>query len=196
MAVGSAPGAERGTAPGYLSELIRNGVALFSLGAAGIHFAVTQAHFEEYWLFGVFFVALAWFQTLWAILVVVSPHRLLLLLGAVGNGAVVALWAVTRTTGIPLGPNAGVPEAAETVDVLSTVFEILVVLGCLFLLYRGTAGRYLGGRRVLSGTLALGLVVVSLTSGAVATWTPHHAEEQGGGEEPGHIDEPPAEEHG
>jgi hypothetical protein len=143
----------------------------------------------------VFFVALAWFQTLWAILVIASPHRLLLLLGAVGNGAVVALWAVTRTAGIPLGPNAGVPEAAETVDVLSTVLEILVVLGCLFLLYRGTAGRYLGGRRVLAGTLALGLVVVSLTSGAVATWTPNHAEEQGGGEEPGHGEEPPADEH-
>lgn len=141
-----------------------------------------------------FFVALAWFQTLWAILVVATLHRLLLLLGAVGNGAVVALWAVTRTSGIPLGPNAGVPEAAETVDVLSTVFEILVVLGCLFLLYRGTAGRYLGGRRVLVGTLALGLVVVSLTSGAVATWTPH-AEEQVGGEQPGHVEEPPADEH-
>lgn len=145
-----------------------------------------------------FFVALAWFQTLWAILVIASPHRLLLLLGAVGNGAVVALWAVTRTAGIPLGPNAGVPEAAETVDVLSTVLEILVVWGCLFLLYRGTAGRYLGGRRVLAGTLALGLVVVSLTSGAVALWNPHHAEEPTGehqGEPADERQEEPAEEH-
>ena len=189
MSIGAAPGIERDTAPGFLADLIRNGVALFSAGAAGIHFAVTEVHFEEYWLFGAFFLALGWFQTLWAILVVASPHRLVFLIGALANGATVALWTVTRTTGIPIGPNAGMPEAAEMVDVLSTVFEILVVLGCVLLLTRGPASRYLSGRRVLAGTLALGLLVVSLTSGAVATWEPHRAEEQSGGEEPGHTEE-------
>jgi hypothetical protein len=189
MSIGAAPGTERSTAPGFLADLIRNGVALFSAGAAGIHFAVTQVHFEEWWLFGAFFLALAWFQTLWAILVVASPHRLVFLLGALANGATVALWTVTRTAGIPIGPNAGVPEEIETVDLLSTVFEIMVVLGCVLLLTRGPTSRYLGGRRVVAGTLALGLVVVSLTSGAVAAWEPHPVEEQGGGEEPGHTEE-------
>lgn len=198
MAVESAPGTERGSTPAYFADLIRYGVALFSAGAAGIHFAVSQSHFEEYWLFGAFFVALAWFQALWAIVVVASPHRLLYLLGALANGATVALWAVTRTAGIPIGPNAGEPEVAEFIDILSTAFEVLVVVGCVMLLARGAASRYLGGRRVLTGTLALGLVVVGLTSGAVALWSPHHANEPAAHqEEPqGEHQEEPAEEHG
>jgi hypothetical protein len=199
MAVDSAPGMDRSAAPGGFADLIRNGVALFSAGAAGLHFAVAQSHFEEYWLFGAFFVSLAWFQALWAILVVASPHRILYLLGALANGATVALWAVTRTTGIPVGPTPGEPEVAEFIDVLSTAFEVLVVVGCVLLLARGTAGRFLGGRRVLAGTVAVGLIVVSLTSGAVALWNPHHAEEPAGEhqeEQPaGAHQEEPAEEH-
>ena len=189
MAVGSAPGPERVTTTSSFADLIRYAVALFSAGAAGIHFAVAQSHFEEYWLFGAFFVALAWFQALWAILVVASAHRALYLIGALANGATVALWTVTRTTGIPIGPNAGEPEAAEFIDVLPTAFEVLVVVGCLVLLGRGVAGRPVGGRRVFTGTVALGLIVVALTSGAVAAWTPHHEEE------PGAQQEEPAGEH-
>jgi hypothetical protein len=198
MAVESAPGTERATPSWLFADLIRNGIALLSAGAAGIHFAVSQSHFEEYWLFGAFFVALAWFQALWAILVVASPHRLLYLLGALANGATVVLWTVTRTTGIPVGPNAGEPEPAEFIDALSTAFEVLVVVGCVLLLARGMAARHVGRRRVLTGTLALGLIVVGLTSGAVALWNPHHEEEPAGEhqEEPaGEPQEEPAGEH-
>lgn len=191
MAVGSTPASEPETTTGHFPDLIRNGVALLSAGAAGMHFAVAQAHFEEYWLFGAFFVGLGWFQALWAILVVATPHRLVYLLGALANGATVVLWAITRTTGIPVGPNAGEPEAAEFIDILSTAFEVLVVVGCVLLLARGAADRQRGGGRgLVTGTLALGLVVVALTSGAVATWTPQHAEEPAGEHQ-----EEPAEEH-
>lgn len=189
MAVESAPRTDGGTASGYLADLIRNGVALLSAGAAGIHFAVSQSHFEEYWLFGAFFLALAWFQALWAILVVASPHRLLYLIGTLANGATIALWTVTRTIGVPVGPTAGEPEPAEFIDILSTLFELLVVVGCI-LLARGAARRYLGGRRVLTGTLALGLVVVGLTSGAVAAWNPHHSEELAGEHQEEPTEEP------
>jgi hypothetical protein len=189
MAVDSAPMPEREVPSGNVADLIRYGVAILSAGAAGMHFAVAQAHFEEYWLFGAFFVALGWFQALWAIVVAATPHRLLFLLGALANGATVVLWTITRTTGIPIGPNAGEPEAAEFIDVLSTAFEVLIVVGCVLLFSRRMAGRYVGGRRVLTGALAQGLVVVALTSAAVATWSPQHAEE------PGAHQEEPADEH-
>ena len=42
-----------------------------SLGAAVVHFGYAPAHFSEYWLYGLFFVVVAWLQVLWAAAIVV-----------------------------------------------------------------------------------------------------------------------------
>src|ERR671924_1507213 len=73
-----------------LGDLLRNGVSLLSVGAGAIHFAVIQSHFEEYWAAGLFFVAVAWFQVLWAILIVARPTRPWAVAGAVINAGIVA----------------------------------------------------------------------------------------------------------
>ena len=45
------------------------------------------------------------------------------------NTAIIALYALTRTVGIPLlGPEAGTVEAVAPIDLLSKALELLLVL--------------------------------------------------------------------
>lgn len=100
-----------------------------SAGAGTIHLAVAAAHLHEYWLFGAFFAALGTAQAAWAILAAIHGPSQRLLIAATGNAAVVALWAASRTTGLPLGPHPGTPETLGFPDITATLFEAVLV-GC------------------------------------------------------------------
>lgn len=110
--------------------------AFASAGAAAIHFAAAKMHFEEYALFGVFFVGSGIAQLAWPIWALLRPARWLLLLGAVGNAAIVVLWAVDRIVGLPLGPEPWKPDPFGLGDTVSAAFELLIVAVCLSLLLR------------------------------------------------------------
>jgi hypothetical protein len=101
--------------------------AACSVGAAGIHFAVTPEHLAEYRPFGLFFVAIAVLQALWAILALRYQRRSLLLVGAAANLATVGLWAFTRTKGLPIGPEPWTPEKLGRLDAITAVFELGLV---------------------------------------------------------------------
>ena len=156
-----------------LSDLLRNATGVLSAGAGAIHFAVIQSHFEEYWAFGVFFAAAAWLQILWAMWVVARPGRGVALVGIAINGGITATWVISRTVGIPFGPEPGVAEAAEFADVAATSLQVLAVLGALALLSRGTTRRAVARGAVLSLTLLLGASVAVLTTAAIISFTPH-----------------------
>jgi hypothetical protein len=117
--------------------LVRWPLGLLSLLAAVIHFAVTPEHFEEYVLFGVFFVVLAAFQFLWGVVMPQRPSPGVLWLGLVVNLGVIAIWVVSRTWGLPIGPEAGEAEEVGLLDGLSTAAEALIVLGSAWLLAGG-----------------------------------------------------------
>ena len=53
-------------------------------------------HLREFWLFGLFFAGSGVLQAAWAGWVIARPERAALVVGAVGNAAIVALWLVTR----------------------------------------------------------------------------------------------------
>jgi hypothetical protein len=110
--------------------------AALSLLAALIHLWVTPEHFEEWWGYGAFFLMAALAQVLYAPLVLVWPTRVVLLGGIGGNLAIVALYLLTRTVGIPLfGPGAGEVEGVGFVDLCATASEvgIAVALGAALL---------------------------------------------------------------
>jgi|SRR5919109_2683976 hypothetical protein len=111
-------------------------VALFSAGAAAIHFAVAKTHFDEYTLFGVFFVSSGIAQLAWPIWLLLRRWRPLLALGAVGNALIAALWAVDRVWGLPLGPEHWKPDPVGFGDSVSVAFELLLIAGCVTLLAR------------------------------------------------------------
>jgi hypothetical protein len=101
--------------------------AACSVGAAGIHFAVIPEHLAEYRPFGLFFVAIAVLQALWAILALRYPRRSLLLVGAAANLATLTLWVFTRTKGLPIGPEPWTPEKFGQLDAITAVFELGLV---------------------------------------------------------------------
>jgi hypothetical protein len=111
-------------------------LAIASAGAAATHAAVGPVHFREAAAFGVFFALAAASQAGWAVLLLLRPTRRLLVVGAVGNAGVLALWALTRTIGLPIGPEAWRPEAIGAADALAAQLEIAITLGASWLLFR------------------------------------------------------------
>jgi len=96
--------------------------------AAGVHAAVGPAHFREKTVLGLFFAVATTAQLVWALLVVARPARRLLVAGVVGNVALVVLWAVTRTVGLP-GLLPG-PEAVGSWDLACVTWEVVAVVAC------------------------------------------------------------------
>jgi hypothetical protein len=103
-------------------------VASAATGAAAIHYAVVAEHFDEWWGFGLFFLASAVAQLVWAVVVVASRSRLLIWLGVIGNAAIVVLWIVTRTVGTLVGPEPATPEPIGVADSVATAFELTIVV--------------------------------------------------------------------
>ena len=57
------------------------------------------------------------------------PSRRLLLAGAIGNLAIASVWLVSRTVGLPLGPEAWEPEAIHVADIVATLDEVASAAG-------------------------------------------------------------------
>ena len=102
--------------------------AACSVVAAVVHVVVMPEHLDEYWLFGLFFGALAALQLGYAGMLAVRPSRRLLVAGALVNASTVAVWLVSRTVGLPIGPAAGAPEPVGVLDVLSTAAEVVLLV--------------------------------------------------------------------
>ena len=146
-------------------------LAMMSLATAVIHFAVAGEHFQEYWLYGVFMLVVAWLQVLWAILAIARPSRLLLAAGVILNVGVIAVYVVTRTVGDVIGPGAHAPEQAGFGDLLCTALEAVVAAGCAWLLIART-DHQVGRRRLFIAPAAVGAVTASLLSVALVAGGP------------------------
>jgi hypothetical protein len=134
------------------------------MAVALIHFAVTEQHLVDYWVYGWFFVVVATGQLAWALVAVLRPAWLLLVAGAVGNALVAVVWVVTRAYGSLVGPEATTRAAAGFGDVASTLLEVAIVVGCLGALAWPrvlTAGSSHRGE-VASMVLALGLTLLTV----------------------------------
>jgi hypothetical protein len=114
--------------------------AVLSIVAGMIHAAVVPEHLAEKWVFGAFFILAAVFQIAWAIVVVFRPSAIVYTTGALANGAIIAVWALSRTIGLPIGPEAWVPEPLSTVDLTTTLMELLLVVSVVLARARSREG--------------------------------------------------------
>ncbi|MGH9057235.1 MAG: DUF1996 domain-containing protein [Acidimicrobiales bacterium] len=135
-------------------------LAVLSFVTAVIHFAVAGQHFQEWWLFGVLMLVAAWAQTSFAVATVIRPSRPVWFGGALLNAGIAVYYVVTRTYGDVIGPT---PRGAESVgfgDLACTVLEVLVVVGCAWLLLSK-------GQHQVPARRSLWLPVAAATIGAI-----------------------------
>jgi hypothetical protein len=153
-----------------------------SLGAGLVHAAVVPEHWVEWTGFGAFFAVVAAGQLGWGLLALGRDRLPLCRLVAAANVALIVLWAVTRTIGLPVGPDRWTPEAVGAADLGSVALEAIVVVAVAVAAWSGrmvTAPRTSGGR-VLAGLAAGALVVGLVTTPALAaTSAGEHAHPHG-----------------
>lgn len=136
--------------------------AALSFGVALIHGSVMVQHFREWWLFGLFFALACPLQLAWCFAAWRWPdNRRLLAAGAIANLLVACVWLVSRTTGLPFGPERLQAEAIGFKDVIATWDELLLAGIIAMVLLR------LGVPRLLLG-IAWVAAVVSLLAASIA----------------------------
>ncbi len=117
------------------ASMLLYAAATLSMVAALIHAWVMPEHFREWWGYGIFFLIVALAQWFYALALLRWPRRRTFLIGIIGNLAIIGLYIVTRTAGIPLfGPHAGEVEDIRVVDLTSKLAEFALVISLVALM--------------------------------------------------------------
>jgi hypothetical protein len=161
-----------GTAQSTVGDTVRFLVVAASVGAAVIHFAYAPVHFTENTVHGAFFLFMGWAQLGTAFAIARWRNaRWPWVATAALNAAVIAIWFVSRTAGVP-GSDA---EPFGFPDALASGLEAIAVAGSLVALRPHVLQRPAPRLNpVLGGVMAL--AVVGLVSASV---TPSIAGEHG-----------------
>ncbi|MFL5959992.1 MAG: hypothetical protein ACJ75G_07000 [Gaiellaceae bacterium] len=164
LAVSTVPLADR--ASSVSSDWILFTAALASAGAAAIHFSVIRMHFEEYKPYGVFFVVSGIVQLVWPAWLLLRRWQPLLVAGAIGNAAIVALWILDRVGAMPIGPDAKEQVPFGLGDSVASGFEVLLVVACVAALHgRGRQIRFSARLTLTLGTIGLTTLALLSVSG-------------------------------
>ena len=107
-------------------------VAGLLAAAGGLHLAALPSHQRSSAIVAAFFAGTALAQLLGALLVATRPSRRLAGGVIAGNLTLVAIWALSRTTGLPVGGALGLPERVSVLDGLAAAVEVLALLAALW----------------------------------------------------------------
>jgi hypothetical protein len=155
----------RATTAGELSSqtdarnVLLTGAVAFLLCAALIHLAVVGPHLTESSLYAAFFVCAGLAQIVAALVLTVRRDRRLLIALAIGNAVIIAVWSVSRTTGLPIGPTPGAPESVSLPDVVASIAEGVVVV--LSVVLAGVRSRPLAAKSWVVGVGFVGVGVIA-----------------------------------
>ena len=113
-------------------------MAMASLAAAAavIHFVMVPSHMDEFSVEGVAFAVAGWLQLLVAFYLWTQPSRAILGFTILSNLGFMAVWAVSRTVGLPVGPHSGIAEEVSVVDLTCVALEAGLILMAIALLFR------------------------------------------------------------
>ncbi len=170
-------------------------LAVLCGAAAAIHFAMVPAHAAEWRAEGIAFIAAAWIQAALAVALVVRPTRRWLQAAVVVNLVFIGAWALSRTMGLPAGPNAGTAEAVTIVDLSCVVFEALTVLVAAVVLIRPRLGHRMGESALVMASVIPVAIIVVTASVLVSPTASNHTHSQAAGADgvvaaDGHVHDP------
>jgi hypothetical protein len=126
-------------------------LAALSAASASIHAAICPEHLREWVPLGVAFMLASAAQAGWALLILLRPSRPALGWALLGNTAVVLVYVVSRTSGLPVGPEAFRPESLTALGIAATGCELAIVAVAAQILHRSRRQRV----RIASMTLKL-----------------------------------------
>lgn len=149
------------------ADVARCWAGFASLGAGLVHLAVVREHLDHWVLASVFFVAVGGLQVAWGLAALARDTAPLARTAAAGSLGVLALWAVSRSTGLPFGPEAGAAEPAGRADLLAVTLHVLLVASLAVASRRATSRRP-AVSRALAGLAAGALTMAALTTPALA----------------------------
>jgi hypothetical protein len=166
------PRPSQGTPQGRSQTIVA--ACAISAAAGVIHAVAMVDHFDHHWSYGVFFLLVTYFQVMWAVSVYRRPgDRRALTAGVIASIAISSVWLVSRTVGVPIGPEAGDPERVGAMDLVATLDQ-LVLAGLLVAILWPAA--WLGQRLAwISGATAVRLGVMLCSASLFATLLGSHA---------------------
>ena len=162
------------------SRLAARCAAIASVGAAVIHVAVIPMHWRDWLPSGVFFVALAAVQLLWAVAAWWRPGPLVFAAGVGVNAGAAALWIVSCVAGPPVGPAVGQPEPVGAAGISVLLLQSYVVMGALWAWahsYQPEEVSRVGRALVLAG--ANTVIAAAVLVGLAASLGGHHHHHHG-----------------
>ncbi len=181
----STPVMDRNTDPGQSDNQIPGLAWLLAglMAAAGaIHFALAPSHSEGGLLEPLGFALAGWFQLgIAAVIVAKRANRTTWTVAVVGNVALIGLWLMSRTMGLPVGAHAFEAEAVGGIDLLTVVLQAGAVVTASTLL---VAPRGIRLSPVVAGLAAFAL----MGAATAAVVSPEAADHGHGGSGASHSD--------
>jgi hypothetical protein len=155
-----------------LGKVVVYCLAIMSIAAAVIHFAIAAQDFAGYWLFSLATLTVSWLQLIWAIVVIMRPSRRLLRGGVLLNSAVFAGYVITQATGYAIGtaPHGGGLSAFG--NGLGAALAAVLAAGCGWVLTAKPAQTPVRRRRLIMAPAVTGVVTAVLLGVALATAGP------------------------
>ena len=174
------------------TDVARCWAGFASFGAGLVHIAVVGEHFAVSLSHGIFFAVLGLAQVGWALWALSRTSVPIPRITAGASVAVIALWAVSRTVSISVGPLTLVREPAGTPDLIAVALQTALIACILVAMpWRATVQSMANEPRPASsaatarlvGLLAAGALAVSgvATPAMAATAAGEHAHGHGGG---------------
>jgi hypothetical protein len=100
-----------------------------------LHVIASGDHFREWWGYGLFFLVVSLCQFIGGAALFFKCGYALYWTGIIGTAIVLAIWTLSRTTGVHIGPDGAGPEPIGLLDATCTGLEV-VLIWCLVRLLR------------------------------------------------------------
>lgn len=109
-------------------------IAALASGSAGIiHLSVVAEHMVAWWAYGAFFLVVGIAQVASGLVLLRGAREGFVSAAVLGNAAVILLYVVSRTVGVPVGPEheAHQLEGSGPLDLAATAAEVVLVVSLL-----------------------------------------------------------------